>query len=441
MLEIHDLVSLRGAKEANTCIQVDARFLLDTVDCSEVLCHSDDVDDDDAEAVSYGKIDAFPEDRTISNVSANSTKASVSAGLVDVMRHNTSISSLGDAYSYKRYEMRFADTNNLEIFEATAHNTVPRCSLEHAPLFRILNAANSTPQVESQSVLTFSFQSLGDCCASNKNVLCVYVFASVEGQRYGSRVFAEDLLTVVPALFEDSAVDIQIRRKLARQRRRRYRAHCFYYDALSFRRGVSMVMSQTLVEDVDRVGCCEDEKEEKTQALDPLISFVERRQSAAELVDISEAARHEHRCPLQLTGVDLSAAHMLRVINMCSPRCLLSFVQLHCSYSPPTVAKRPAVQQLCTKETYSRQARNDLVDFMKDFQLDDIDYPAEPLLQADDLLVVLGSLFSALFHEISSELSIAVTAVQLDASDLDIDPLHVHSEIVLVRRCVNGFGF
>ena len=49
VLEIYDFMSIRGAKYVNTCLQVDVRFLLDTVDSARVLYQSDDDDDDDDE--------------------------------------------------------------------------------------------------------------------------------------------------------------------------------------------------------------------------------------------------------------------------------------------------------------------------------------------------------------------------------------------------------
>ena len=115
---------------------------------------------------------------------------------------------------YKRCELIMDNTKYIKSIEAETHDTLPAYSPYMIPFCRLYNSTNSIPRdfnihLSSPTLLTFSFHLFHDC-------LQIYFYISSNGKCYGSRLFANDLLTVIPSLFEDNFVDTSTQNRLTR---------------------------------------------------------------------------------------------------------------------------------------------------------------------------------------------------------------------------------
>ena len=168
---------------------------------------SDDDDDDDDEEVDshYAKICKSTHESSNSSAE-DATKTFLSKGnehdLADginwILRRTVPVLDVLP-YTYKRYEVILDnDRETMRVFEADTNNTIPNCSFVNAPLCRIFNSTNSTPNIEN--LLTVSFHQLSDC-------IQIYCHVLKEGKLYGQRIFKSDLFNIVASLFQHPEID------------------------------------------------------------------------------------------------------------------------------------------------------------------------------------------------------------------------------------------
>ena len=97
-----------------------------------------------------------------------------------------------NSFCYKRYEI-LTDGKQFQIFEAKQNKTIPNCTFQH-PLCKIYNAKLNANKA---GLITFSFIVDYDC-------IRVYLLFSDGIKLYGTRIFKDDLINLVPKLFENS---------------------------------------------------------------------------------------------------------------------------------------------------------------------------------------------------------------------------------------------
>ena len=118
-----------------------------------------------------------------------------------------------ESVCYKRYEMLLYD-EEFQIFEAKTNNQIPNCSYHHA-LPKLYNAIqNILPKeglnADQPGLITFTFLVDHDC-------IRVYaIFADGAKQLYGTRIFENDLRTIIPKLFSNSNLSKTTELKLDR---------------------------------------------------------------------------------------------------------------------------------------------------------------------------------------------------------------------------------